>query len=95
MAFFTFSWSGAFVEAMKRVPVFMQSLPSASAATRLRPLGHSTGATKGIFSSSAAPPSFQLWRPDFWPASQAERFRVWLLCHSIGIVENAATLGCP
>ena len=50
----TWSWIGASLVAMKRVPMFMPSAPSASAATRLRPSAMPPEATKGIFSSSAA-----------------------------------------
>ncbi len=39
---------------MKRVPMFMPSAPSASAATRLRPSAMPPEATNGIVSSSAA-----------------------------------------
>ncbi len=53
-ACFTFSCTGASCVAMKRVPMFMPSAPSASAATRLRPSAMPPEATNGIFSASAA-----------------------------------------
>ena len=53
-ACFTFSCTGASFVAMKRVPMFMPSAPSASAATRLRPSAMPPEATNGIFSASAA-----------------------------------------
>ncbi|MCY1238113.1 hypothetical protein D9M69_557760 [compost metagenome] len=54
MACFTLACTGASLVAMKRVPMFMPSAPSASAATRLRPSAMPPEATNGIFSSSAA-----------------------------------------
>ena len=54
MACLTLSCTGASLVAMKRVPMFMPSAPSASAATRLRPSAMPPEATKGTFNSSAA-----------------------------------------
>ena len=53
-ASFTFWWMGASLVAMKRVPMFMPSAPSAIAATSDRPSAMPPEATKGILSSSAA-----------------------------------------